>query len=589
MTSFIINIMSINNKFQYAKALEDFYRARHKATLEEILGRITGKQTELLPYDEVRSKLGGLEGSVQQLEEIPIDAIVGSVGRYADFNRQFLPLRESDRERWAGVKVAMDESAGLEPIEVYQIGSVYFVKDGNHRVSVARQTGAAYIQAYVTQVNVKVPLSPEDKPEDVIIKAEYTDFLKQTRIDEYLPGIELKLTIPGQYPILSEHISTHRYLMGLELKRPVRYREAIIHWYEKVYLPVVRIILARRILDDFPGRTETDLYMWITEHQWTLKKSLGWNIDYNAAAIDLTDHFSQRPIRVILHKAQDLIKSLTPDSLEKSPEIGEWRRYRRIPSEENCLFERILVTITGDPTSLPALDLGVEIARREMAWLGGLHVIPNGKSEDEEKLNQLKEEFKKRCQSADIQGKFIIESGNIAKIITERSRWTDLNIIRLAHPPPLKLFPRLNSGLRVLIRRCLSPILAVSGPAPELKRILLAFDNSPKANEALYVAAYLADRWKMELTVISNMNTREKVSKAVDLAQQYLDNRQINAGYIKECTGDAAELILDVAHQRDANLIIMGGYGSSLVVEALAGSTVDRVLASTAVPVLICK
>ena len=185
-------------------------------------------------------------------------------------------------------------------------------------------------------------------------------------------------------------------------------------------------------------------------------------------------------------------------------------------------------------------------------------------------------------------GLLSVTVGNIAQIITERSRWTDLNIIRLAHAPPLKLIPRLSSGFRVLIRRCLSPILAVPGPVTELKRLLLAFDNSPKANEALYVATYLADRWVMDLTVISTMKTPDKVTEAINQAKQYLESHQVQATYIQEC-GDAAELILKTARERDANLIVMGGYGSSLVVEAFAGSTVDRVLANTTRPVLICK
>ena len=83
-----------------------------------------------------------------------------------------MPRQDSDSGRWAGVKVAVTELGGLPPIEVYQIGEVYFVLDGNHRVSVAREVGARHIEAYVRQVTTKVPLSPDTEPDELIIKAE---------------------------------------------------------------------------------------------------------------------------------------------------------------------------------------------------------------------------------------------------------------------------------------------------------------------------------------------------------------------------------------------------------------------------------
>jgi len=105
-------------------------------------------------------------------------------------------------------------AVGLPPIEVYQIGEVYFVQDGNHRVSVAYQLGARYIQAYVTEVQTRVPLTPDVQPVDLILMAEYADFLEGTRLDELRPGADLRTSIPGQYQALSEHIDVHRYYMG---------------------------------------------------------------------------------------------------------------------------------------------------------------------------------------------------------------------------------------------------------------------------------------------------------------------------------------------------------------------------------------
>jgi hypothetical protein len=262
----------------FASAIHDFRSARNRAILNEMLARLTGDTTELLSYEEVRHKLKML-GSVERgLQDVPLDAIVGSVGRYTDFTRDFLPRGSVNEERWARVLDLTKSLSGLPPIEVYKIGEAYFVKDGNHRVSVARQLGAASIQAYVTEVRTRVPLSPNTQPDDLIVKAEYADFLERTHLDELRPEADLSVTIPGQYPVLEEHISVHRYFMGIDQKREVPFSEAVIHWYDTVYLPVIESIRDSGILRDFPDRTETDLYLWIAEHRATLEKELGWQI-----------------------------------------------------------------------------------------------------------------------------------------------------------------------------------------------------------------------------------------------------------------------------------------------------------------------
>jgi hypothetical protein len=122
----------------WMSAASNFRDARSRASREEILARVSGKPTELLCYDDVPKQIRAARTSSRGLHDIPLDAIVGSVGRCTDFTRSFLPLRDSDESRWAHVELAWNELAGLPPIEVYQIGQVYFVLDGNHRVSVAR-------------------------------------------------------------------------------------------------------------------------------------------------------------------------------------------------------------------------------------------------------------------------------------------------------------------------------------------------------------------------------------------------------------------------------------------------------------------
>lgn len=142
-----------------ASAIEDFRRARRRVAMRDLIARITGTSTELLSYEDVRQKLKGQLIGRRTLRDIPLDAIVGSVGRYGDFTRDFLPRHDSDAARWVGVRRAIEGAVGVPPIEVYQIGAAYFVLDGNHRVSVARETGSTHIQAYVSEVRAR-PVRP---------------------------------------------------------------------------------------------------------------------------------------------------------------------------------------------------------------------------------------------------------------------------------------------------------------------------------------------------------------------------------------------------------------------------------------------
>jgi hypothetical protein len=304
----------------WASANEDFRRARSQAKLEEIMARLTGRSAELLCYADVRQNLTATAPAPRRLQDIPIDAIVGSVGRCTDFTRSFLPLKDSDRARWAKVELAMSDLQGLPPIEVYQIDQVYFVVDGNHRVSIARQFGSAYIQAYVTEVKTKLSLSPNDQPDDLIVRAEYTDFLERTHLDELRPDGDLSVSVPGQYRELEEHIAAHRYLMGVEVEkeeREIPYELAVADWYDTVYLPVVQIIREKDILRDFPRRTETDLYVWIAKHRDELAQQLDEEIRPEAAAEDLVERFSPRRKRVFA-RAIERIRNVISGKSEAS-------------------------------------------------------------------------------------------------------------------------------------------------------------------------------------------------------------------------------------------------------------------------------
>ena len=89
------------------------------------------------------------------LEEIPLERVVGSVERCTDYTLDFSPLKDSDQGRWMAVKQAFASAKALPPIRVYRTGDVYFVVDGNHRVSVARQLGRTRIEAHVVHIRAR--------------------------------------------------------------------------------------------------------------------------------------------------------------------------------------------------------------------------------------------------------------------------------------------------------------------------------------------------------------------------------------------------------------------------------------------------
>lgn len=568
-------------------AAQDFQRARRQATLREIVSRFTGKSIGLLSYEEVRQRLKAHGGISRGLQDIPLDAIVGSVGRYNDFTRDFLPLADESQDRWVRINIATNDPAGVPPIEVYQIGEAYFVLDGNHRVSVARQLGSTHIQAYVTEVKSKVPLTPDVSPDDLIIKAEYIDFLEQTRLDVLRPGMEISVSIPGQYRVLLEHIQVHRYFMGIDENREVSWPEAVQHWYDTLYLPVIQVVREHGILQDFPGRTEADLYLWVSEHRAALERELGWWIRPEAAASDLAAQFSPRPERVVARLGGKIIEAFIPDELESGPPPGEWRRMKTAGAEGNPLLMDLLVPVGGDQAGWNALVQAIMVAKKEGSLLHGLHVVPSEAERTSPEARAVQAEFERRCGEAGVAGELAIASGSILRQITSRSRWVDLVVVNLAYPPPPRPILRLSSGFRNLIRRCPRPLLAAPGLTTPLENALLAYDGSPKAQEALFVATYLALRWNIPLTVVTVIE-RDSDGEALERARAYLEERGVQAAYVVE-RGEMARAVLKTARKASCDFIIMGGYGASPVVEAVIGSSVDQVLRKSRTPMLICR
>lgn len=572
----------------YSQAIRDFRNARREAAVKQLLTRITGKPNDLLAYNEISSKLHVTETVDRGLQEIPIDSIVGSVGRAKDFTRDFLPKRDSDVERWARVKAAVLDMKGWPPIEVYQIDEVYFVKDGNHRVSVARQLGTSTISAIVTEIKTNLPLSPDDHPTEIICKANYADFLGRTCLDEYRPDANIYLTFCNQYPTLFAQVQNYQEYLTAEYGRPASDSEAVVGWYDNVYMPVILLIREQGILRNFPEYTEADLYVLLSERREEIEAALGWQIDAKTAVVNLAPALDRESQTMLSRLGGRFMGAVAP-GLEGGPPAGHWREQREALHREDVLFADILVSLQGTEADWHLLEGILEVAKRENGRILAIYTVPSAKKMSKHKVQAIEAEFKRRCQTVGVHGEFAAEVGVEGEIMIRRAAWVDLVATNLSFATELKPRLPLSSGVDMLIQQCPRPILVLPGIfESQMDRALLGYDGSPKAREALYVAAYLASRWHLHLDVVT-VNTDFTSSDALDEARDYLTNCGVeNVNYLYR-SRPIADALLETAVSRESNLLIIGGFGYRPVRHMMVGSTVDRALREFKQPILICR
>jgi hypothetical protein len=275
----------------------DFSRARRKAFLRRIgayLRRDPGSN-QLLSFEEVKGALGAVSQVYLGLREVPVSKIVGSVGRHRDFDRAFLPSKPDLGTRWRRIDEIMHRAEELPPISLYKIGDAYFVQDGNHRVSVARQRGVEMIDAEVIELRSRVPVDSALTARDLLHKLEHRRLLERLPIDRVLPEMEVEFSDVADYRRLAIYIEAHGFKVSQLWKRYVSPEEALRDWYEYGYCPISEMIREERILDAFPGRTELDLYLWIVYHRERLALEAGdEKISPQAAKDDILKNVPRR-------------------------------------------------------------------------------------------------------------------------------------------------------------------------------------------------------------------------------------------------------------------------------------------------------
>ncbi len=286
----------------YIEGVNKFQNIRTKAFFSEMMSLLRGQSAELLSFDDVKARLRLREESYKGLQDIPLDKIVGSVGRHRDFTGQFLPKTNGMKDRWSRVYAKMNSLEGVPPIEVYQVDDVYFVRDGNHRVSVAREIESKTIQAHVTELPTSVDLEPGMTLEDLDAAASYVIFLDETGLKKTRPIHQsMKLSDPSGYAELMGHIYLHGQVMETLTGKPVRTEDAAADWYDNIYRPAVTLIRKHNVLDrtgENKKHTEADLYIWMVDHLRDIRRHHGNDNPARKFSHALVDYLTEKKIAI---------------------------------------------------------------------------------------------------------------------------------------------------------------------------------------------------------------------------------------------------------------------------------------------------
>jgi hypothetical protein len=262
--------------FVGADVQDDFLRARRRRAASQIVRRLRGEPGDvnvILPFDEVISALGRTGERRLGLQVIPLDSIVGTVDRTREFDRQFRPTSGRVRGRWERMAAAMRRGEPLPPIDVYRIGELHFVRDGHHRVSVARALGRRDIDAYVSEVKTRVPIDASLRPSELLCKDHERLFSERVPLAPEARD-RVHVSNPLDYADLAEGVEAWGMRAMQERRAFMDRSEVAAAWYEHEYLPVVELLRDAGLLG--PG-TEADSYLRLSAERYRRLGTHEWS------------------------------------------------------------------------------------------------------------------------------------------------------------------------------------------------------------------------------------------------------------------------------------------------------------------------
>jgi hypothetical protein len=257
-------------------AQHDFLRARRRATLARMAARLRGEPDDVrmvLPYEEVVAALGYVSERAAGSEVVALESIVGTVDRGREFDRSFRPTSGRVRSRWEHIAGAMRRGESMPPVDLVRIGEIYFVRDGHHRVSVARALGRTDIDAYVTEVVTRLGAERAITLVDLPIKSHERVFFERVPLPDHARP-EIALSDPWDYGKLAEAVEAWGFRTSQDRGEPISRRETAYLWLENEYRPVVEML---READLVGARTETEAYMQISAERYRLLRGQPWD------------------------------------------------------------------------------------------------------------------------------------------------------------------------------------------------------------------------------------------------------------------------------------------------------------------------
>jgi hypothetical protein len=269
----------VSSGFSASDAQHDFSRARRAQLLSDVARRLRREPDDvglILPFEEVVDALGRTGQVDRGLQVVPLDAIVGTVDRAVDFDRGFRPTSARLRSRWERIAAAQRRGEALPPISLFQIGDLYFVRDGHHRVSVAKSLGHEDIDAYVTEVTTRLKLGADLRVSELPLKDHERLFRERVPLDAPRRA-RIRLSDPWDFGTLAEAVEAWGFRLMQERGQYYKRAEVAAIWFDEEYVPVSELIASGDLVER--GETETDAYLRVAADRYLLLRTHEWSDD----------------------------------------------------------------------------------------------------------------------------------------------------------------------------------------------------------------------------------------------------------------------------------------------------------------------
>ena len=262
--------------FPTQDAQTDFGRARRRQLGSALARRLRGEPDDvnlILPFDEVVAALGRRSERSVGLQTIELDSIVGTVDRTREFDRSFRPTSRRVKLRWQRIAEAIRRGESMPPIDVYRIADLHFVRDGHHRVSVARHLGLDVIEAYVTEIVTEVGADADVRLHDLALKSHERLFFERVPLPpELRPRVQLSQG--SWYAGLAEGVEAWGFRAMQARKEFMSREEVALAWFEQEFKPVVELIREENLAE---GLTDAEAYARIVSLRFLLLRTHRWD------------------------------------------------------------------------------------------------------------------------------------------------------------------------------------------------------------------------------------------------------------------------------------------------------------------------